>query len=299
MRKCIKLLAFVACFCYWILLRKIRFKGPAVSSKHSSVQGTVFLTAVAGVHETKYVRNFLNSWQRNIRNSHAVFFITAETSQAVVDFIKSFQNTKIIMMTENKDLPLNSFRFIAYRDFLLVHTHLYKLVFLSDARDVVFQSDPFETLVPIESRSVFATNEGVETGKSIGSCPMNSRWVHSCFGNATYDNLKHRPISCAGTILGEIKGIIAYVEAMIPYLMKGCNDQGVHNFIAHTHRSPKFNIATLTNENSPILTCGYYNMWSTHLIGGTLYKKDGLAPAVVHQYDRSWITTLSFRMLYS
>ncbi len=112
--------------------------------------------------------------------------------------------------------------------FLRLHRSAYRQVLFVDARDTVFQGDPF----PVDGLHVFAENG------PIGASHFARRWFQLTYGTATWRRLGSRPFLCAGTTLGDAERALAYAELMsehcLRFLTLGGEDQAVHNFLVHT-----------------------------------------------------------------
>lgn len=78
----------------------------------------------------------------------------------------------------------------------------FKRCFATDFRDVYFQAHPFRDDQPGED--LLLQQEYV--GQTIGSCPYNSGWIKSCWGNDALDYMKRKHIICSGTIMGNAEG---------------------------------------------------------------------------------------------
>jgi hypothetical protein len=140
------------------------------------------------------------------------------------------------------------------------------LVALVDARDVVFQGDPWEPLrreVKEDLEIVKTTggkNSRVRLGPdgvpeilvssqeprtmSIGRCPYNSKWIVECYGSAALEVVENWPILCSGLIFGTIHAVESYMkDYMVPACvncmkMEGW-EQGPHNFLLHYAADPE------------------------------------------------------------
>jgi hypothetical protein len=140
------------------------------------------------------------------------------------------------------------------------------LVGLVDARDVVFQGDPWEPLwreakadLDIVKSTAGGKSSRVRLGPdgmpqilvssqesrtmSIGRCPYNSKWLVECYGPAALDVLANWPIICSGLIFGTIHAVESYMkEYMVPACvncmkMQGW-EQGPHSFLLHYAADP-------------------------------------------------------------
>ncbi len=104
-------------------------------------------------------------------------------------------------------LPLQTSRFMAYRDYLAAHERDYRSVLLTDVRDVVFQADPFERF---DGRlTVFEEDADVRLADDTA---CNAAWVEDSFGPAALEAVGQYPILCSGTILGSARVMLEYLS---------------------------------------------------------------------------------------
>lgn len=178
-----------------------------------------------------------------------------------------------------------SLRFVLYHEYLLKHQDQFENVLLTDCRDVYFQRDPFsENLGPGVHCFLEAKRQ------IIGKCPANSRMVRTAFGPEVLRELADAPVSCAGTLLGDIASILKYLETMVELLCKiitmtSIIDQGVHNFIIHRRLLPFLHLHD--NYSSIVFTAGCEGGDSIRLNDrNEIIRQDGGVYSMLHQYDR-------------
>ena len=178
-------------------------------------------------------------------------------------------------------------RYIYYREFL--RTHEYEQIMLTDVRDVLFQSDPFQQVskrglsVSIESRRYTIANQF-----------WNALWISTTYGPEMLERIGGNPVSCSGVTFGDYTSVTNYLDSMIGELlnlkfrsvMRFGGDQGLHNkllwagelggevYFMDTFESP---VATISDLDSKDFTFSSDDR---------LLNKDGTVAAVVHQYDR-------------
>jgi hypothetical protein len=175
-------------------------------------------------------------------------------------------------------------RHLLYLQYLRAHREEYDRVFLTDARDVFFQADPFSWN---PSPGVHFFLEEAE----IGSCPFNARWITSQFGPATAEAMKTKTISCAGTVFGDTDGILRYLAAMVALTMSArslrepTGDQGIHNYVLYQQPLPQMTVHD--NRTGPLLTMGQTKPEAVRFNDqGWVVNGQGVMVPILHQYDR-------------
>lgn len=182
-------------------------------------------------------------------------------------------------------------RYITYYEYLMRQERLpaggrrYRHIFLTDVRDVVFQADPFppsldhDVLFFLENRTY-----------TIGSCASNRTWVEDGFGQGMGEELADRPISCSGTTLGTLDGIITYLLHMQILALRIRRvarhtvgiDQGIHNVMLHKRIVPNAGMV----ENGRIVGTIGHGIEDAHVTpDGLIRNGDGSIIPVIHQYD--------------
>jgi hypothetical protein len=182
--------------------------------------------------------------------------------------------------------PLFYRRHLLYLEFLRQNLQKYGRVFITDSRDVFFQSNIF-SWNPSPGVHFFLE----ETAEKIGRSVHNSKWLKTQFGQETLDELANETISCAGTTFGDIQSIIEYLSTMVSVSMKAMSlrepdgDQGIHNYIVCKKLLP--HAAIHENRYGPVMTMGAMKPESVRQnSGGWVINDDGNVPSALHQYDR-------------
>ena len=186
-------------------------------------------------------------------------------------------------------LPLFYRRHLVYLEYLRAHQDEFDRVFLSDARDVYFQADPFAW--PFTAGLHFfmlpATN-------NIVTARLFVNWEQNQFGVTQAEPHLKKNVSCAGTTFGDTASILNYLSQMVSVSLRarklrrvtGGDDQGVHNFLICENKFPR---ATLHhNFAGPILTTAEpLTMNDIRLDSGDrVVDEQGNVIPVLHQYDR-------------
>lgn len=128
--------------------------------------------------------------------------------------------------TGYKKLPLMSYRFIAYLDFLEKNKGKYNNVFLTDTRDVVFQKNPFDFDIGKNVCFFMMGNDSFIAHEKIAT-----RFI-SAYGKKMHKKVLGKDVSCAGTIIGGINEIIIYLRLMKHDIYK-TDDQSIHNALLY------------------------------------------------------------------
>lgn len=155
-------------------------------------------------------------------------------------------------------------------------------VLLADTRDVLITGD----LAAIcAGDSLLLSQE--YAGITLGTEPVNRKWMLEGYGPAVFNQLASSHILCAGTVFGPLKKIKAYVATMRQEMEAigmdravSMGDQPVHNYLAYNGQLPGF--VRSTAEDGPIRSVG---AMPTALVC-TTWLHGEREPIVIHQYDR-------------
>jgi hypothetical protein len=157
-------------------------------------------------------------------------------------------------------------------------------VLLSDVRDVVFQTNPFEGIA-----------SGLTTGleeERISRCPHNRKWVERVFGAEGLRSIGDARIACAGVTVGTRDEVIAYLERMceeaavhLSKLAFRNLDQAIHNWLVYRHPALGFRLAETGGDQIATLAHSRLEDFRFDPERG-LMTHDGVLISVLHQYDR-------------
>lgn len=163
----------------------------------------------------------------------------------------------------------------------------YARVLISDVRDVLFQSDPFEQL-PIDGLAT-----GIETPRqTLGTEPFNRKLVLRAYGNKGLERIGEQPISCCGVTYGDGVSMRRYLELMMSEILdynreaaRKPTDQAPHNHLLWT--GCLGDVHELHSLASPLATLHLHTEDELEVSAdGRLLNRDGSTPSIVHQYDR-------------
>jgi hypothetical protein len=185
-------------------------------------------------------------------------------------------------------LPLFYRRHLICLQFLRAQRLQFDRIFLTDARDVYFQADPF-SWQPGAGLHFFL----LDANRTVGSSQLPANWTENQFGRRQVSHHLAKGVSCAGTTFGDPEGIINYLTQMVATSLGArklrkisSDDQGVHNYLLHENLLPA--VTLHPNRRSAVLTTGAAMTMADIQIGpdGTVINEAGQAFPVLHQYDR-------------
>lgn len=112
----------------------------------------------------------------------------------------------------NQDMiPIALIRFYVYQYWAALYDPNV-LLMISDARDVFFQSNPFE-YKPMEWRdSDLVVFLEAHPNKVINRCIFNGPWIGRCYGKEAVKKIGYNIVSCSGVSMGTRDGILVYVS---------------------------------------------------------------------------------------
>ncbi|KAL7562520.1 hypothetical protein ACA910_008227 [Epithemia clementina (nom. ined.)] len=185
-------------------------------------------------------------------------------------------------------------------------------ILLVDARDTVFQANPFEHLPrktdPTEkSGLLYFFGENMDASLIGHSVRFNYRWINAAYGLEVAQSLKAKPIICSGTTMGEKVAVETYLRAMVAEadetgtVIMG-SDQGFHNRLYYSNKlqnADQIHAIVVFDQGSGIvnnlaaLRSKKLEEWGNgKLVEIDNYGKyevknwDGSISPVVHQFDR-------------
>jgi hypothetical protein len=191
-------------------------------------------------------------------------------------------DVEIVSYAGSPHLPmgLGCYRPRVYLDYLRSTAGQYDKVFLTDTRDVFFQSSPFD--YPFTAAMNFFLED---SSMAIKNCQFNRAWVYSIYGAPGLAKIGDRHICNVSLSLGTYAGMINYLELTLPQLTSSMTgaDMAVHSYMVHTGAFPDYQI--FDNGEGGIATIGYTK---TPVVNKARQIIDpcGKAVAAVHQYDR-------------
>jgi hypothetical protein len=161
-------------------------------------------------------------------------------------------------------------------------------VLLSDVDDVIFQADPFS--IQFTQDLYCAAEQNIIHDTNNWSSNENRFWIKESKDIIPYlfENFDHKYVVCAGTIMANFKGIMAYLYFYVDVqsrrkIEKGVNDQGLYNIYvynySHSKCVPDYNV-------SRILTLDRVPFESLKTVNGKIINDNGEIYAIIHQINR-------------
>lgn len=189
----------------------------------------------------------------------------------------------------------NDARLIAYRRLLRGELRECPWVFLTDTRDVIFQGDPDDEFRRLTADApVHLFDEGgldpAQPRGAIRDDEWNSGWIRRLAGEEGLDGIGDRVPICSGTMLGRPAALADVVDQMIiaigsvPARKVAILDQGALNLLLYRGILDDIGVTVHRNGTGPVVTISR-SASAVRVHDGVVYL-DGMAPPVVHQYDR-------------
>jgi hypothetical protein len=185
-------------------------------------------------------------------------------------------------------------RFLSFEDFLRVRS-TYNMILLTDARDVVFQQNPFSGLSPKKLHVALQNPTEI-----YGSDNVDSRWMREVIGRECLEKLRGKIASCCGTTIGGYAVVMEYLEKLTSTILEKkyrAVEQPMHNEIVYL-KFPSDAIVLHDNLEGPFITLGGMSADQLELSDTELRVRGRLVP-VVHMYDRIPETKALFGGLYA
>lgn len=185
-------------------------------------------------------------------------------------------------------MSMNSARMLKYLEFLRTEVisgaRPYDYIMLADVRDIVFQGDPFARA---DGADIYYF---LETGRTIGSCPINSVWMAQAFGPDVLRRTADSPVSCAGTLIARPLALLEYLLLMARYIAESPPevrhsgiDQAIHNYLMINNLVAG---ARIEANGGAVMTVPTDRPSGMVMANGMFRNADGSFSETVHQYDR-------------
>ena len=218
----------------------------------------------------------INLFRRAFPLMHALlrFRLTFQTEEESKEYLRDFAK---------KYFSVHSQRFFHFEEFLSDNLEAYEKVLITDVRDVVFQSNPFDDVL---GNTVYCFLE--DSRFTLRSEKWNSTWLKEIGGQKLLDELGDYPISCSGVTIGGATAVLNYLRVLNSNLLSNLHhkglEQGTHNVII---RKGLIDCNVVENNRGPVLTMGLMRPSDIHFDdGGSIVNESGKKIAILHQFDR-------------
>lgn len=245
------------------------------------------------------LKNFINSF-RHFNSDAKVILLTGSINDETNDYLlKNNIDFFPISNINTSWSKLVNKRFLIYLSILKSSFFKFNNIFVTDVRDVLFQSNPFQSL-PTDYLYFALEDESILMREIF-----NSSGQADLFGITRFcepdiiEFMGNFPVICCGTILGSSNKMISLLELYqkLYFHFKNhvnfdesnqCADQGIINLIARLPMLSSQINGTILNSGNLIATIGLSvkaNPNSLKVENGKIFVNGNL-PAIVHQYDR-------------
>ena len=248
-------------------------------------------------YDYEIFERFIGSLFDCTNNVDLVIFIGENDVEHILKLKKKYNNI-IYFVIDNKNVHIVNYRFYLYYHFLNTNKNKYNYIFICDSRDVLFQKNIFNHNILSSNYDLYIFEE--ETFNiTIDKCRFNSLYIKKSgldINNLVYN----KPILCVGTILGNEKGIINYLEQFVFILLNEVNeknrsyygtDSGINYKIIYGDLLKNIRIYRCKNEDKLVYTMAFPNYLNKIDYNNLLNNKKHICYenevfCCVHQYDR-------------
>lgn len=267
------------------------------SEQHRFTPNVIFAVVLGGGWSPRYCKMFLGTARKAGFTEDIVLAIdqrtTMEFAKRIADYKGIIYNVTLDCVETNdldrkclvvgqkqKRVSINMMRYYLY----LWWAEKYpkdSVIMISDFRDVIFQTNPFNYLAPQwrPPRAQLIVFLEAIPNKMIYRCQYNSGWIKNCYGDEAFQLVKNNPISCSGISFGSRDGILIYVSMMLDQIEPdtraryGVNhkvpnsnecislgmDQGFHNWLLFSGKLQRsMRVKVFYQGEGPVSTLGSY-----------------------------------------
>ena len=232
---------------------------------------------------------FVTSFVRHVKNAELVLFLR-DISDFTLDRLKRCGKgvLKIEPFEYRAIKNIGIDRFKNFKRYIDAHGDNYEQIFITDTRDVIFQSDVFECFKGYSNFLGYSSEADDIRGSKTGN-RTNYRWIMDIVGKEEADKLLDKKIICAGSaLIGTPREVQIFLEILLSNDFaseKHAFDQVMFNYLFHNNLVPIENLIESDVESGAIFTIA---LADNFYVRGDKILRNGGIPAVVHQYDRHW-----------
>ena len=250
------------------------------------------LLGAAVNYAPEQLKNYILSFRKFNSSDDIVILTDDKSKQSLEEYYSDF-NVKFVVSDFSKyEMPIHNSRIFISLEYIQSNSQ-YSNVLITDTRDVVFQSNPFEDL-PENFLYVFEEDSNVPIEKEYN----NALWIEAIYGEDHYLEIADKNILCVGTLLGSRNRMIELLQLMsktineveASVLKHLFVDQVVLNHLVHSNlidceikRNGEI-VGTLAISVA-LLEADPYDIVSLRIRDKKVVVNNR-TPAVLHQYDR-------------
>jgi hypothetical protein len=257
---------------------------PHLSYRNDGDSSTASVIALATNYDIRTYKRFVGSLRRSGYTGHIMLGLAPNPSRHIVHYLHSRNVTIHILSWVNctytrdasmpgdifqktrctspyPDIKIRWSRFPLARDWLQACSTCTGPVLITDARDVIFQRDPFGPGSPtVDSLQVFQEHADMTTDNWLTEWP-----IRECKNLS----LPRQPMLCSGTTIGPRNIMLKYLELMYremkvwiedPKCRFNINgdDQSIHNYLFYTGQLPAGTQSIVHRQGGIVNTIGHY-----------------------------------------
>lgn len=264
---------------------------------NNKLENVIITTLINYSYDIHY--RFIGSLFDNIDNIKLVLFISKNDEKHIINIKDKYEYKNIeYIIIDNSNIHVVNLRFKLYYDYLKKNKNKYNLIFLCDSRDVIFQKNIFKHPIINKNYDLYFFEEE-SNDITIDKCRFNSLYVKKT--KLKIESIvKNRKIICAGTILGNMKGILEYLSIFNNILDNEIHDEdknqygidaGINYKIIYGNLLKNINIFFCNNNSKLVYTMAfpiYLNLinYNNLLNEEKKIMYNNEIAYCVHQYDR-------------
>ena len=262
------------------------------------------LLGAAVNYAPEQLKNYILSFRKFNSSDDIVILTDDKSKQSLEEYYSDF-NVKFVVSDFLKyDMPIHNSRIFISLEFLQNNSQ-YSNVLITDTRDVVFQSDPFQNLLD-NFLYVFEEDSHVSIEKEYN----NALWIEAIYGEDSYQEIAKENILCVGTLLASRNRMIELLQLMSdhinqiePGVLKHLYvDQAVLNHIVRTNKiicevKKNGDIVATVAISVALLEADPYDLVTLRIRDKKLVVQNHI-PSVIHQYDRDFTLSQLYDTMY-